>query len=224
MLIRFNMEKENFYSSIFSMMDVFMEKYHNYYICTNNENNCEYENESENESDNENKNEIIKEECINYTKQLHSYLIENCNFIIITKDLHKFIDKHIDKTQDLNFVMIAIKFLFQRSFFEININTNYEFLSQPNKNIFHINLSQILFNKIILAQKYVDEEVDLNDRKDILEVLIKDDINMLNKIYLHIKNIPELEKSKENLMEFLCQYDLEDIYINDINYLVEIDN
>ena len=212
------MENNTLTTSTFQLLDIFMDKYNCYY---SNEKNTKTTKDNNTNSDDEDiDTEFIKNDCINYTKQLHEYLIEKCNFILISRDLDKFIDKHIDTSQDLNFVMIAIGYLFPNSFFEIILNTKYESIPPYIKNVFHINLSQILFNKIVLAQKYVDDEIDIDDRKEILEYLISDDINMLKKIFLDIKGMPELQKSKEDLMEYLCQHDLEDIY-SDETVLIE---
>ena len=217
------MEKNTISTCLFEMMNIFMEKYNHYYSCTFEENKSNEKNESdkENESDEENEDiNTIKNDCIDYTKQLHCYLIEQCNFVVISRDLDKFIDKHINKSQDLNFVMITIGYLFSELFFNTVLNTKYESLAPYIKSVFHINLSQILFNKITLAQKYVDEEIDIDNKKEVLEYLIKNDIEMLKKIYLDIKSIPELDNSKNELMEYLCQHDLEDIYADD-NIIIE---
>ena len=200
------MNSNSLETSLFDMMDIFMGKYYEYYNAVNNENN-----------DGEIDIDELKNDCANYTEQLHCYLIERCNFITISKKLDTFIDKHINRLQDINFVMIAIKYLFQTSFFETILNTNYDSILSRIKSIFHINSAQILFVKITLAQKFVDEEIELeNDKKVILELLIVEDIRMLKKIYDDIKFNPNLQEPKKNLMEFLCQHDLEDIYINDL--------
>jgi hypothetical protein len=183
---------------LFAMMDLYMNHY-NKYTKTN--------------SDED------KQNCITITKNLHEILIHDCNFIQIANDFDAFLDKHIEISQDINYVSLAINYLFKKDFFEFALGINIKNLNGKDKKVFHYNLSLIIINKITLFYKLIEEsysEADDEIKKRMLNMLLADSIEMLTKIYKNIENNDQLVESKETLMELLCSFDLEDIFNKNI--------
>ena len=158
------------------------------------------------------KSSDLKKECIDITKKIHDIMAQDCNFIEIVPELPKFIDKHINKTQDYDFVILAYGYLFKKKFFDYFLNLNLNALSNKIKNNLHISLAHILIVFIETIHSYIEIE---NNEKLTLAILLYEPISTLKNIYNNLCNYKDIDNIKNNLIELLCEFDLEEVYTID---------
>lgn len=160
--------------------------------------------------------ENLRDKCIEMTKELHELMVDNCNFIKIADKFSTFIDEQIESTQNLSAILVAIDYLFSDTFMDYMLDYDITNMDSHYKNLFHYSLIVILINKMTLYHKYSDEEIDDKEmRKHFLENSLPDTINCIVKVYKDLNENYDYPKQKENIMELLCSFDLEDIYAND---------
>lgn len=173
---------------LINLLDEYMGKYYDYY---------------------ENNLDDSKNECIEITKKIHDLLAYDCNFIKIVSELPKFMDKHIDKTKNYDFVILAYGYLFKKEFFNYFLNFDLNVSSSKIKNHLHISLAQILIIFIETIKTYIENE---NNENIALDILLYEPISILKKIYNNLDTYKDLDYIKNSFIEMLCEYDLEEIY------------
>jgi hypothetical protein len=187
------------YSSfeLYNNIDIYMNKNYNFYLNNTLEN---------------------KTELIEYTKYLHELLVHNCNFMKIVNEYSEYIDKQIDKYDNLEFVTFAIDYLFSNNFFEYLLNINIDYLDNDILENYHYYLIFLLVINYELYNKYNDEEsinnIIFTEKTTAIIKLIKTFYyNLITKENEYDDTDNNIfSKSKEYIMELLCSFDLEDIY------------
>jgi hypothetical protein len=183
---------------LIDLLDVYMEKYYKFYTS---------------------KDVLDKIESINCTKNLHDILTQNNNFLKL-ENIDKFLDKQLEKTNDIDFVINAIDYLFSNDFFKFLLKLDLSNYDHNVKSIYHKNLTLLVLHKVELYYKFMEECIDEQELKTaFLEYKLLDIINILKQIYEDI--CLKCEKDdyyniyKENLMELLCSFNFEEIYLNE---------
>ena len=192
--------KEYTKDELFIMLDTYITKYYKYYNSQNIED---------------------KKDNIKYTKQLHEILTNDCNFIKIALHMGDFIDKHIDATNNIDFVIMALDYLLCDNLFTYLISIDIDIFDDDIKSIYHHNLVILIMYRHLLYTKYVEENIDEFEMKKIfLEVKMPSIIKIVKNIYdnmcLKSQKNDYYVPLKENLMELLCAFDLEEIYVNEL--------
>ena len=183
---------------LFQLLDIYMDKYFTFY------NNPEPEH---------------KTDCIELTKMLHEILTVDCNFIKVTDLMGDFIDKHLEKTDDIDFVINAYEYLFRDDFFRYLLDISIDEFNDVIKSDYHRCLTMLIMYRHLLCTKYVEEYLDddFELKKELMEFKLKEVIVIVKNIYddINIKSIRDeyYIPHKENLMELLRDFDLEEIYV-----------
>ena len=119
---------------LIDLLDVYMEKYHKFYTS---------------------KDVLDKIESINCTKNLHDILTQNNNFLKL-ENIDKFLDKQLEKTNDIDFVINAIDYLFSNDFFKFLLKLDLSNYDHNVKSIYHKNLTLLVLDKVELYYKFMD--------------------------------------------------------------------
>jgi len=174
-------------------------------------------------SENNNKKLLL----INHTKYLHDLLVNNANYIKISDSLNVKIDQYLNKYNDINMIILACEYILKDDFFEfINENT-FDTLSDHNKSLHHNAVTLLYLVKLTLYEKYVEEYLDDVTIIDyIQEYKINPIIKGIKNIYMDLLNkineddddssILIENNSRECLMELLCSFDLEELFVDQI--------
>jgi hypothetical protein len=186
---------------LLSLLDTYMGKYYEYY-----ENRNVFTRQVSDNEDN------FKKECIEITKQIHELMAQDCNIINIVSELPTFIDKHVNNTQNYDFVILAYGYIFKKDFFDYFLNLNLNTMPNEIKNKLHISLAQILIVSIETIYEYVEIE---NNNEEMLAFLLYEPICILKDIYNNLNKYQNLDYIKNNFIELMCEFDLEEIYTLD---------
>jgi len=192
--------KEYTADELFQLLDIFMTKYFKYYTT-----------------------QLIedKTDCIEHTKIVHEVLTTNFNFLKIYDLIGDFIDEHIDKSNNLDYVILAIDYLFRDDFFHYLLNFDIDMFDDSIKSTFHRGLTMLIMYRDLLYKKYIEENLDdLDMKKYFLEIKLPNIIAIVKNIYDNMCLKTETDEFyvplKEHLMELLCAFDLEEIYAPDL--------
>jgi len=187
-------------NELLQLLDSYMDKYYKYY---------------------NSQDQYDKEDCINRVKIIHDILTNNCNFLKIVDHMPEFIDKHINLTDDIDFVTIAIEYLLRDELFDFLLDIDLNKYDEKIKTEYHKGLVLLVLNRSTLYDKFVDEYIENSeDKKLFLEIKKYDVIKNLKNIYVNMclkcSNDNFYEPYRNNLMELLCEFDFEEIYASEL--------
>jgi hypothetical protein len=193
----FNINDSN---ELLGLLDSYMDKYFRYYNT---------------------KNSFVKEDCINEAKTIHEVLTNNCNFLKIVDSMSEFIDKHINLTNDIDFVTIAVDYLLRDELFDFLLKIDLNMFDEKVKTEYHNGLVILVLNRSALYDKFVDEYVENpEDKKIFLEEkkygIIRNLKNIYDDMCLKCEKDEFYIPYKNNLMELLCEFNFEEIYADDL--------
>ena len=181
---------------LFGLLDQYMTKYHIYYNSQNMEDRLD---------------------CIEYTKIIHEVLTINFNYLKIVDLMGNFIDKHLEMTSDIDFVIIAIDYLLRDELFIFLLNINIDHCNDDIKSKHHYNMTMLIMYRDLLYKKYIEENMEeVEMKRFFLETKLPNILKIVKNIYDDMCLKSEKDEYyilyKNNLMELLCNFDLEEIY------------
>jgi hypothetical protein len=183
-------------NELFDLLDQYMMKYYKYYNSQNIED---------------------RSDCIEYTKIVHEVLTMNFNYLKIVDLMDDFIDKHLEMTSDIDFVIIAIDYLLRDDLFIFLLKLNIDMSDDTIKSKHHYSMTLLIMNRESLYKKYIEEHLDeIEMKKYFLETKMPSILKIVKNIYddMCLKSVKDeyYILYKNNLMELLCDFDLEEIY------------
>jgi len=200
-------DKEYDTVELFELLDVYMDKYYKFYTTSL-------------ESD--------KNDCKEYTIKIHEILTKDFNILKIAEDMSQFIDKYFVKTNNIDYIIIAIEYLLNDHIFDVLLNVSLDMFDDHIKSTYHYSLTMLILNRNMLYNKYVeeidlcsdDDDIDQNEIKKVfLETKMASVIKIIKNIYNNLSLLASKDEYyipfKENLMELLCVFDLEIIYAHE---------